>query len=83
MLARSGPRAVIDWQLPYAVGSELIVEWRALTVALMDRLLDLVRTRLGLGDEFTMPHMLQGGTWSAGRRIARAFARLTARHQFR
>jgi hypothetical protein len=66
------PRAVIDRQRPYAVGSELVVEWRALTVALMDRLIDLVRARLGLGDEFTMPHMLQGGSWSAGRRIARA-----------
>ena len=38
----------------------------------MDRLLDPVRDRLGLGSDFTLPHMLQGGTWSAGRKIARA-----------
>jgi hypothetical protein len=62
----------IDAQLPHDVHSELIVEWRALTVALMDRLLDLVRTKLGLGASFTLAHMLQGGTWSAGRKIARA-----------
>ena len=34
---------------PTTCTSELIVEWRALTVALMDRLLDLVRAKLGLG----------------------------------
>ena len=48
-----------------------VVEWRALTVALMDRLLELVRSKLGAGAEFTMGQMLQGGTWAAGRRIAR------------
>ena len=55
---------------PQAVSSELVVEWRALTVALMDELLPLVRQRLGLGAGFTLPHLLQGGTWSAGRQIA-------------
>jgi Protein of unknown function (DUF1688) len=65
------PRAAIDPQLRHEVSSELIVEWRALTVALMDPLVDLVRAKLGVGAGFTMPHMLQGGTWSAGRRIAR------------
>jgi hypothetical protein len=64
-------RAAIDPQRQYAVGSELVVEWRALTVALMDRLLDLMRVKLRLGTDFTMPQMLQGGTWAAGRRIAR------------
>jgi hypothetical protein len=62
----------LDAQVPYDVHSELIVEWRALTVALMDRLLELVRKKLDLGSDFTLPHMLQGGTWSAGRKIARA-----------
>ena len=64
-------RPGIDAQTPHAVQSELVVEWRALTVALMDQLLDLVRAKLGLGGAFTLPHMLQGGTWSAGRKIAR------------
>jgi uncharacterized protein DUF1688 len=66
------PHAAIDPRLLHEVGSELIVEWRALTVALMDPLLDLVRARLGLGASFAMPQLLQGGTWSAGRKIARA-----------
>ena len=37
----------------------------------MDPLVAQVRARLGLDSSFTMPHMLQGGTWSAGRKIAR------------
>jgi Protein of unknown function (DUF1688) len=65
-------RTGTDLQMHHDVRSELIVEWRALTVALMDRLLDPVRARLGLGSDLTLPHMLQGGTWSAGRRIAHA-----------
>jgi hypothetical protein len=64
-------RPGLDAQLPHDVQSELVVEWRALTVALMDQLLELVRGKLGLGAAFTLPHMLQGGTWSAGRKIAR------------
>ncbi|MCS0503155.1 URC4/urg3 family protein [Ancylobacter mangrovi] len=53
------------------VGSEMVVEWRALTVALMDRLADPVRERLGLdASQFPLAKMLQGGTWAAGRRIA-------------
>jgi hypothetical protein len=50
-------------------GDPVIVEWRALTVALLDPLADLVRRRL---DRVTMPlvKILEGGTWAAGRRIA-------------
>jgi hypothetical protein len=66
------PRAAIDPALRHEVGSELIVEWRALTVALMDPLVGLVRAKLGLDASFTMPQLLQGGTWSAGRKIAHA-----------
>jgi len=65
------PHAPIDSGVKLDVASEFIVEWRALTVALMDSLLDLVRKELRVGASFTMPHMLQGGTWAAGRKIAR------------
>jgi hypothetical protein len=65
-------RTTIDPLAQHDVGSELIVEWRALTVALMDPLVDLVRAKLGLDSSFTMPQLLQGGTWSAGRKIAHA-----------
>jgi hypothetical protein len=55
----------------WTVGNELVVEWRALTVALLDELAPLVRTRLGV-DAAQMPLacVLEGGTWAAGRAIA-------------
>jgi len=56
---------------PHAADSELIVEWRALTVVLLDKVAELVREKLGLAaDEFPLAKVLQGGTWTAGRRIA-------------
>lgn len=52
--------------------SELIVEWRALTVVLLDRIADEIRAQLGRDSE-TLPlaSILQGGTWATGRRLAR------------
>jgi hypothetical protein len=52
-------------------GDELIVEWRALTVALMDELAVSVRKSLHV-DEQHMPlaRVLEGGTWAAGRELA-------------
>jgi uncharacterized protein DUF1688 len=59
-------------QQPHAVDSPLVVEWRALTVALLDRIAPLVRERLGLAEEaFPLARVLEGGTWAAGRRLAR------------
>ena len=66
------PRAPIDCTVRHEVASELVVEWRALTIALFDPLLHLVRGELGLDASFAMPQLLQGGTWSAGRKIAHA-----------
>ena len=63
------PRAPLDPAVPHEVGSELIVEWRALTVALLDRLREATRQQLGLAT-FSMSQLLQGGTWSAGRATA-------------
>jgi hypothetical protein len=51
--------------------SELVIEWRALTVELLERIADPVRERLGLTREkFPLGKVLEGGTWSSGRRIA-------------
>ncbi len=52
------------------VGSELVVEWRALTVALLDEVAARVRTRLGR-PELPLACVLEGGTWAAGRELAR------------
>jgi hypothetical protein len=56
----------------HAVDGLLVVGWRALTVALLDRIAPLVRERLGVSPEaFPLARVLEGGTWAAGRRIAR------------
>jgi hypothetical protein len=53
-------------------GSELVVEWRALTVALLDELAALIRSRLDLDAErLPLIRILEGGTWAAGRNAAR------------
>jgi Protein of unknown function (DUF1688) len=61
-----------DAQREHEVASSLVVEWRALTVALLDRVADGMRQRLGL-DATSLPlaKILEGGTWAAGRRLAR------------
>lgn len=58
-------------QQPHAVSDPLIVAWRSMTVALLDRLAPAVRGLLSVGEEaFPLTCMLEGGTWAAGRRIA-------------
>jgi len=58
--------------LAHSPDTELVVEWRALTVALLDRLAPLVRKALGVGAaQLPLVRLLEGGTWSAGRRAAR------------
>lgn len=55
----------------YSAGDPLIVEWRALTVALLDELAPLVRTQLGLSaEQMPLACVLEGGTWAAGRVLA-------------
>jgi hypothetical protein len=50
---------------------EPVVEWRALTVALLDRLAARVRDHLGKSiAEFPLAKVLEGGSWAAGREIA-------------
>ncbi|MDI3470017.1 MAG: putative pyrimidine-degrading protein DUF1688 [Pseudolabrys sp.] len=57
----------------HPVDSTLVIEWRALTVALLDRLAPLVRDRLGVFKRaFPLGSLLEGGTWAAGRKLATA-----------
>jgi hypothetical protein len=55
----------------FAPGDEPIVEWRALTVALLDRIGEHVRLHLGM-DATRLPlvKVLEAGTWFAGRMLA-------------
>jgi hypothetical protein len=57
----------------HPVEGELVVGWRAMTVALLDRLAPLVRERLEVtAEDFPLARMLEGGSWAAGRRIAQS-----------
>jgi len=56
----------------YTVSDPFVVGWRSLTVALLDWIAPLVRDRLGVdAASFPLPKVLEGGTWAAGRLIAR------------
>ncbi len=51
--------------------SPVIVEWRALTVVLLDRIAAKIRHTLDLTEtELPLAKVLEGGTWAAGRKIA-------------
>jgi hypothetical protein len=66
------PREHAQLSKTYAVADSFVVGWRALTVALLDELAPLVATRLGLTPEqFPLASALEGGSWAAGRLIAR------------
>lgn len=65
------PRRANALQRLYQVSDTLVVEWRGLTVALLDELADVIRQRLGR-DSTALPlaYILEGGTWLAGRLLA-------------
>jgi Protein of unknown function (DUF1688) len=55
-------------QQSWAVGDEFIVEWRALTVALLDEIAQSIRAELNLSaQQLPLVKILQGGSWLAGR----------------
>ncbi|MGD1855287.1 MAG: URC4/urg3 family protein [Leptolyngbyaceae cyanobacterium] len=52
--------------------SPVVVEWRALTVVMLDMIGERVRQRLKKSpEELPLIKVLEGGTWAAGRRIAK------------
>ncbi len=64
-------RDATDAARVHDVSAPLVVEWRALTVALLDWLAEAMRLQLKM-DARSLPlaKVLEGGTWSAGRIIA-------------
>jgi hypothetical protein len=61
-----------DARRRHDVSAPLVVEWRALTVGLLDRLAALVRMRMRRdAHDLPLARILQGGTWAAGRMLAR------------
>ncbi|MFO1286515.1 MAG: DUF1688 family protein [Rubrivivax sp.] len=65
------PRQASLAERRFKPGDEAVVEWRALTVALLDELAPRVREQLGRSEsELPLAAILEGGTWAAGREIA-------------
>jgi hypothetical protein len=60
---------VADGARTWDVRDELVIEWRALTVALIDELAPRVRARLA-APALPLACILEGGTWAAGRELA-------------
>ncbi|EKV00259.1 Protein of unknown function (DUF1688) [Leptolyngbya sp. PCC 7375] len=57
---------------PHLPGSPVVVEWRALTVVMLDKIGDCVRQLLNKSsEELPLIKVLEGGTWAAGRRVAK------------
>jgi hypothetical protein len=55
----------------WTVDDELVVEWRALTVALLDELAAVVRSQFDAhADGMPLACVLEGGTWATGRALA-------------
>jgi hypothetical protein len=66
------PRDRTSLTRAHDVSDAFVVTWRSLTIALLDRIAPLVRERLGVsGQDFPLARVLEGGTWAAGRAIAR------------
>ena len=52
--------------------SELVIEWRALTLVMIDKVAEHIRNKLQKSEvDFPLPKVLEGGTWWAGRKLAK------------
>jgi hypothetical protein len=54
----------------FTAGDDAIVEWRAMTLVLVDKLYKLVLQRME-GVDLSMAQLLEAGTWKAGREVAK------------
>ena len=65
------PRSARYLERRWKPADEFVIEWRALTVSLLDELATQVRQQMGLGaEQLPLACILEGGTWTAGREIA-------------
>jgi hypothetical protein len=56
----------------HQASDELIIEWRALTVILLDLLAEKIRSKLNKSEvDFPLAKVLEGGSWAAGRVMAK------------
>lgn len=59
-------------QQTHEASSQLIIEWRSLTICLLDDIAPLIRSRLNKNENsLPLASILEGGTWNAGRAVAK------------
>jgi hypothetical protein len=55
----------------FGASDDEIVEWRAMTVALLDKLHDIIKSNAQFNRvQLTLPQVLEAGSWKAGRELA-------------
>lgn len=55
----------------FGASDDEIVEWRAMTVALLDKVHDIIKSSPQFnGVQLTLPQVLEAGSWKAGRELA-------------
>lgn len=60
-----------DGELPlFDASDDAIVEWRAMTLVLIDILYKMILSHMGNGIHLTLAQVLEAGTWKSGREIA-------------
>jgi hypothetical protein len=65
------PKNQEAFKMTFDAGSEFVVEWRALTVVLLDKIAEGVRRYFNKTEaELPLSRILEGGTWRAGRELA-------------
>ena len=58
-------------ELPvFGADDDVIVEWRAMTVMLLDVVYENIASRMDKGVHLSMAQVLEAGTWKSGREIA-------------
>jgi hypothetical protein len=61
-----------DQKVGHRPDEDLIIEWRALTIIGLDKVASLIRKKLKISSiDFPLPKILEGGTWHAGRKVAK------------
>lgn len=53
----------------FGAGDDVVVEWRAMTLVLIDEVYGMVKARMD-GVELSMAQLLEAGTWKSGREVA-------------
>ena len=64
------PSPTESWVPRVTVDSQIVVQWRAITVIALDKIAEAIKKKLGAPDLSTA-QILEAATWKAGRQVAK------------